>query len=295
MLLAQEVITKQGTIKYNNISDKLREELKKKIESFGATARYKFNISHPNPDKTLHSGKTVVWPAIYTLKPTVFTIVDPHDNQRKNIALYNGLDNEGRPRFKKIKVNAVAEGNYSLDLTDPDNQEIACVLELHPRLVGGQFKDKNRMQMIVRIDEKKLAEEKRTERSERSKAINKAQEMSDKQVVEFADAMVWESGVEPSILRDRIEEMAEATPKIFNDLMEGKSVEYRAVVKRALDNKVIAFDPAEWKFIWTASQDTLTVLQQADGKNEVEQLAEFLMTGGDKADKTYTRIKSLLK
>jgi hypothetical protein len=295
MLLAQEVITKQGTIKYNNISDKLRLELEKKIESFGKIARYKFNISHPNPDKTLHSGKKEVWPAIYTLKPTVFTIIDPYDKQRKNIALYNGLDNDGKLRFKKIKVNAVAEGNYALDLTDPDNQQIACVLELHPRLVDGQFKDKNKMQMIVRIDEKKLAGEKRTERSERVKALNKAQSMSEKEIVQFADAMLWDSADEPSILRDRIEEMAETTPSAFNKLFDGKSVEYRATIKKALDKQVIGFNPAEWKFIWSANQETLTVLQPIDGLNEVEQLAEFLMTGGEKGDKTYTTLKSLLK
>lgn len=296
MLIAHEVVTKQGTVKYNNISDKLREELTKKIESFGKVARYKFNISHPNPDKTLHSGKAVVWPAIYTLKPTVFTIVDPYDkNQRKTIALYNGLDNDGKPRFKKIKVNAIAEGNYSLDLSDPDNQQIACVLELHPRLVDGQFRDKSKMQMITRIDEKKLATDKRTERSERKKALDKAQAMSDKEVVEFADAMLWDSAEDLGVLRDRIEEMAETTPKIFNDLFEGKSVEYRAVIKKALDRQAIGFNPAEWKFIWSSNQETLMVLQQVDGLNEVEQLAEALMTGGEKADKIYTRIKSSLK
>lgn len=295
MLLAQEVVTKQGTVKYNNISDKLRAELKTTIEGFGKTAKYKFKISHPNPDKTLHSGKKEVWPAIYTLKPTVFTIVDPYDNQRKTIALYDGLDADNRPKFKKIRVTSAAEGNYALDMTNPDHQEIACVLELHPRLVDGKFKDKNKMQMIVRIDEKKLAGEKRTERSERVKALNKAQEMSEKQIVEFADAMLWDSAEDISILKDRIEEMAETTPKIFNDLMEGKSVEYRAIIKKALDKQVIGFNPAEWKFIWSASQETLTVLQQIDGTNEVEQLAEFLMTGGDKADKIYTRIKSSLK
>jgi hypothetical protein len=295
MLLAQEVITKQGTVKYNNISDKLREELKKKIEGFGKTVRYKLNVSHPNPDKTLHSGKAVVWPAIYTLKPTVFTIVDPYDKQRKTIALYNGLDNDGRPRFKKIKVAAVAEGNYALDLSDPDNQEIACFLELHPRLVDGQFKDKNKAQMIVRIDEKKLATEKKTERSERLKALTSAQAMSDKEVVEFADAMQWDSAEDIDVLKNRIEEMAEATPKIFNDLQDGKQVEYRAVIKRALDKNIIGFNPAEWKFIWSNNQDTLTVLQQIDGKSEIEQLAEFIMRNGEKGDKIYTRLKSLLK
>lgn len=295
MLLAQEVITKQGTTKYNNISEKLREELRKKIEGFGKVARYKFNISHPNPDKTLHSGKAVVWPAIYTLKPTVFTIVDPYDNQKKTIALYNGLDNDGRPRFKKIKVSAVAEGNYALDLSDPDNQEIACFLELHPRLVDGRFKDKNKAQMIVRIDEKKLATEKTAERSERLKALTAAQSMSEKEVVEFADAMQWDSTEDVGVLKNRIEEMAEATPKIFNGLQEGKQVEYRAVIKRALDRNIIGFNPAEWKFIWSNNQDTLTVLQQVDGKSEVEQLAEFIMTGGEKGDKIYTRLKSLLK
>jgi hypothetical protein len=72
-------------------------------------------------------------------------------------------------------------------------------------------------------------------------------------------------------------------------------VEYQATVKQAMDKEVIGFDPAEWKFIWSANQQTLAVLQQVDGKNEVEQLADYLMTGGDKADTAYKKIKGLLK
>ncbi len=292
MLLEQKITTKEGVEVYNNLSKKLRDTLDERINSFGKTVRYKFKISSPNPDKTMHSGKAVVWPSIYTLKPAVFTITD--DKERKTIALPLGKDEAGRTRFKKIRIIAAAEGNYALDLENADDREIAYFLELHPKMEGGMFADKDKVFVFSRIDEKKLATEKKTERSERVKALTTAQAMSDADVKEFADAMTWDSGQDIDILKNSIEEMAEATPQTFNTLMSGKSVEYRAVVKRALDKNVIGFDPAEWKFIWSSNQQTLTVLSPSE-KGEVEQLAEFLMNGGDNAKKAYTTIKSLLK
>jgi hypothetical protein len=168
-------------------------------------------------------------------------------------------------------------------------------LEMHPKMKDGIFQDKTKIPMFRRIDEMKAATDAKKERSTRLKALNAAQGMSDKEVLNFCDAMSWDSTEDVLILRNKIEELADSNPEFFNDLVSGKMIQYRATIKQAMDKKVIEFDPIEHKFVWESNKQTITVLSPVAGKNAVEKMAEFLMTGGDKADAIYKKIKDLNK
>src|SRR5690242_12881790 len=61
----------QQVAHFNDLSPKLRETLENKVRGFGKQVRYKFDISHQNPDPTFHNGK-ILYPNIYTLDPTVW-------------------------------------------------------------------------------------------------------------------------------------------------------------------------------------------------------------------------------
>jgi hypothetical protein len=279
---------------YNNLSAKLRKELSEKINGFGKNVRFKFKIEKENPDKEKRDG-TYIWPSIYTLDPATFDILD--GDKRVKIGLVRSTDEKGMPNsFKKVQVKAGERGVKLFDLTDPDEIDTVAMLLLHPKLEDGQFRDKNRIPMLSIIDERKLAVEKNTQRSLKLKAGAYAEAMSEVEVVEFADAMVWDSTQEPEVLRSLIMDMAEFEPADFLKMTEDKkSLEYRANIKKAMDKQIIGFNPAEWKFVWSANNQDLAVLQAVEGKGEVEQLASWLIAGGDKADATYKKIKGLLK
>jgi hypothetical protein len=285
---------------FNDFSPELRKKLEKTVESFGNSVRYKFDISSINPDPQKSNGP-VVWPSKYTLKPKTFTIKDDFEKREgkqkvKQVGLVREVNDKGQPtRFESVVVYEGNQGILHLDLTIPENIQIAMLCELHPKLSGGDYADKTKKQMFSRIDEKKLAVDKRTERSAKLKALTVAQGMSDKELKQFADAMMWDSTDEVDILRNKVEEIAETSPALFNDLVESKNLEYRATVKRAMDNKVVTFDPTEYKFLWVSNQQLITRLQPSTVKNEVEVMAEWLLTGGDSAKEVYTKIKSLLK
>ena len=106
---------------FNDLSPKLREELVNKIQAFGKTVRYKFNIANRNPDPSKHNGE-FIWPRIYTLDPTVFNITDPYEDRAgkqklKRIALVDGVDDTGKPnRFRKIRVEERYAGELKLNL-----------------------------------------------------------------------------------------------------------------------------------------------------------------------------------
>lgn len=289
---------------FNDLSPELRKEVEERILSFGASVRYKFDISNKNPDPTKHDGE-YIWPNQYTLDPAVFNIVDPYEkrpdkSKSKRIAIVTGVDAEkGVPnKFDKIKIRRPKKGILTLQLDNDEDYAKAFYLELHPKLNGGKFADKTKRQNVVRIDDAKAATEKRTERTEKLKALNVAQGLSDAEVVQFADAMLWDSTDTTKgkgVLRNKIEELAETSPTMFNDLVAGKNIEYQAVVKQALDKQLIAFDPTEYKFTWSANQMPITMLSPVDGKNHVEIMAEWLQIGGERAEEAYKKIKSLIK
>jgi len=285
---------------YNNLSTKLREEIEAKLKGFGKSVRYKFEISKPNPDPAKYNGDTV-WPNRYTLDPAVWDVTEPYEvagkSKSKKIGIVEAVDENGKPnRFRKIRVMAPQKGVLILDLENSqDDYYTAFALELHPKLIGGKFEDKNAYRVVTRIDENAEAETKRKERTARKKALDAAESMEDADIVNFADAMMWDSGEPANILRNKVEELAETDPEFFNDLIEKKEIQVRALVKQALDKRIITHDPVENKFMWASNMQLITALPVSQTANHVQQFAEWLVVGGVKAEEVHKKIKELSK
>lgn len=288
---------------FNDLSPKLREELEQRVESYGKTVRYKFDIAKPNPDPSRYNGD-VVYPNMYTLDPTKFTLQDSYENRdgkskTKNIALVDDgyINDKGVPeRFKKVRISASSQSILKLNTQDNrDDFYMAMLLELHPKLKGGKFADKNMHPMISRIDENAAAREQRTERSERLKALNVAQAMSDEELINFADAMQWDSSENSEIVRNQVEELADTNPIYFNDLVQSKAIEYQSLIKQGINKDLISFDGGAYRFVWTGNQQTITVLSPSGKQNEIQKLSEWMQTSGNKGDDFYKKLKSLVK
>jgi hypothetical protein len=288
---------------FNDLSPKLRTELEQKVESFGKRVRYKFDITKPNPDPEKYNG-AFVYPNMYTLDPTKFTIQDPYEDRAdksktKNIGLVddNFLNDKGIPeRFKKVRVSGSQKSILTLNLEDNrDDFYMAMLLELHPKNKDSKFASKTMHHMISRIDENAAAKEARTERSERLKALNVAQGMSDSELIDFADAMQWDSSDDIEILRNRTEELADSNPIYFNDFVQGKTIEYQSMIKQAINKGLISFDNAEYKFVWSGNQQTIAVLPPTGQKTNIEKMSEWMQTSGNKGDDFYKKIKALVR
>lgn len=286
---------------YNDFSAKLREELETKMKSFGKRVRFKFNISNPNPDPEKYNG-AIIWPFLWTLDPAIFSIVDPYEkrdskSKSKQVAMVERQDEKGVPnKFERIRVHGRYQGIMTYDLTLIEDQKRVMYILLHPKLTGGRFSDVSKQQIISLIDEKQEATVAKAKRQERKLAMAAAGNMSEAEVKEFAAAMLWDENEEMEVLRNLVEEYAEASPSLFVDLVENKSIEFKALVKRAVDQQIIAYNPSEFKFVWVENQQTITMIGQGlDGKHEVDRLAEWLMTSGKQGDSVYLKLKSLSK
>lgn len=291
----------QHVAHYNNLSPKLREEIEKLILSFGKTVRYKFNISNINPDPEKYNGP-IIWPQMWTLDPITFRIVDPYEDRpgvskSKQIGMVKDVDHEGIPTsFHKLRVHRRHEGKIKFDLENVEDQMYVMFIELGPKLIGGKFLDKNSRQVIERIDEQKEAKEGRERRDKKRKAMGVATNMKPQEVKDFAAAMLWDEHEDMDVLRNKVEDMADQNPEMFNDAIENNTIEFKSTIKRALDRQIIAYNPSEYKFLWVANQSVITSLGAGlDGKDEVSRFAEWCMTNGTKGDQVYKKIKDLVK
>lgn len=305
--MLQSVTLPNGVL--NDLSPALVKKLETQLDSFGKLVRFKFDISNPDPDPEKKATGAVIFPFRWTLDPIVFNIIDSDEKREgkgktKKIGIVEDWTNNEKEglsvKYRRIRVASVDLGILSFDLTKTEDRESVCYLLLHPKLSGGEFADKDKRAIITRIDEQSAATEQRLLRTARKKAMDVAEEMSDKEIIDFCDAMSggnnveWDSSQDMGVLRNKVEALAEADPKYFNDKVEGKNVEYQALIKQAMNKKVISFNPAEHNFIWVGNNQVVASLSPASQKNEIEQLADIFQTGGAKMEETYKKVKSLV-
>ena len=286
---------------YNDLSKSLIDKLEKRLESFGKVVRYRFEIERENPDKTYHDGR-YIFPNMYTLDPTNFKISDKDDATGKTktitIALVKDYKYDERNNlqitYRKVRVNGGQRGILRLDLENDEDRETCMFLELHPKISGGEYADKDKVPVFKRIDENAEATAKTEDRSIRRKAMNIAGEMKENELRSFADAMNWDSSMPLLVLKNMVEDLAETDSKFFSDLVSSKEIEYRSAIKQAVDKSVISFDPADYKYIWVGNNMTIATLSPVGEKSELEKFSEFLQTS-EKGEEIYNKIKSLTK
>lgn len=285
---------------YNDFSPEFIEKLTEKVNGFGKSVRYRFDIENENPDKTYYNGKTV-FPQMYTLKPSVFNIVDPYEkrtgkSKSKTVAIIKTAEmNEHGvliPTFTKIRVGAGAKGILRLDLAKDEDIAMCMALELHPKLKNGEYADLQKHPVVSRIDEQADADNKRKERSERLKAQILAQDMTNEQVKQFVHAMQWDSSQDIGVLRNDVEALADNDPTFFSDLVNGKNLEYLSIASKAKDMGIIEFDPAEYKFTWATNKQPIVILNPTGEKNELQKLGDWLQVG-EKGQEVFKKLKSL--
>lgn len=281
---------------YNNISTQLREKYEKKAKEAGRYVKYKFAIAKRNPDGEMKTGGEYLYPLRWSLTPVSYTITDPFDNLRKRIGIIKNLKEFGHTadHFGRVYLDEQFAGILTLDLENQEDQDKFIYLEMHPKLEGGEFRDKNEMAVFKRIDDVKEAKTSLTARENRANAMFVASQMSSKEVADFACAMGWDEHQDIHIIRDKIMEQADKDPDWFKNFIDNKSIEYRAVIKRAMDNKIIAWHPVENKFVWASNNQTIAILDRCEDGKVLERMSDWLSTSKN-GQEVLTKLKSLLQ
>lgn len=280
--------------KFNQLSNELRKELDEKAESAGRFIKYKFDISHKNPDGQMTNGE-FLWPQNYTLTPATYAIVDPGDKKLKNIALVGFLKENGAEydHFLRVTLLEPDMGILTLDMAKQDDRDRFAFIEMHPKMSGGMFRDNESVAVISRIDEVKVASQALNSRTLRINAMYVASQMPMSEVMDFAAAIGWNEHEEAIILREKITALAENDPEWFRNFIDNKSIEYRSAINRARDNNIINWLPVESKFVWASNKQTIAVLDRVEGGNELERMTDWIMTSKNGME-VFTKLKSML-
>lgn len=279
---------------YNNLSPELRAKLEKKAKEAGRFVKYKFAIAKRNPDGEMKTGGEYLYPLSWALTPVTFNITDT-DGVRKKIGLVDKLKEFGHPSdsFKRCKLLEQFKGILTLDMESMEDQDMFAYLELHPKLEGGMFRDKNEMAIFKHIDDVKEAKSSLNARENRANAMFVASQMAVKEVKDFACAMGWDEHEDISIIRDKVMTLADNDPLWFKNFIDNKSIEYRAVIKRAMDNNIIAWQPVENKFSWVSNGQTIAILDRCEDGKVLERMSDWIVTSKN-GQEVYTKLKGLL-
>lgn len=282
--------------KYNHLSEKLRADIQKAADRAGRYVKYRFAIARKNPDGERKTGGEYLYPLLYTLTPVTFDIVDPYDKQRKKIALVIETNEKDATsdKFDRIEIKEGWQGVYTLDMNNPNDRDKFAYIELHPKLENGMLRDLQIAPIVSKVDEKQRAETAMRERNVKVDAMFAASNMNPEEVKDFAAAMGWDEATDIVILKEEICSLAERDPKFFIDFVNDKALEYKAVIKRALDNRIINWIPVENKFVWASNKQAIAVLERMEGGKELERMSEWLLVSKNGGE-IYNKIRGMLK
>lgn len=101
------------------------------------------------------------------------------------------------------------------------------------------------------------------------------------------------SSLEPDVLKDKLEEIAEKDPETFYKSIESEDNKVKAVIKLSTEAGIISFNAHEYKWVYP-SGETVALLNRREGENEVTGLTEFLKTSVN-GPKIQGQLEKLLK
>lgn len=281
---------------YNKLSPELRVRLNKEREIVGDFVKYKFYIAKKNPDAQHAADGEYIYPATYTLTPVTYNILDPGDSKYKLIGLATGIATYGEIEevtLERISIPGRFAGILTLDLKYMEHRAMFEFLQMHPKLEGGMFRDKNIPAMLARVDDLKEAKTKLKQKELRSTALMVATRMQEKEVRDFSAAMNWNELEDLDMLRDKLTEIADKDPLFFQKFIDDPLLESKAVVRRALDANIIAWIPVENKFVWVSNGSTIAMLERGEGEEYMDKMAHWFRAHKN-GDEVYKKMKALL-
>jgi hypothetical protein len=266
--------------RFNQLSPQLRKEIEEKAQKLGRYIKYRFAIGQMNPDGEQRADGPIIYPFLYQVTPVTFTIMDPHDSKTKNIGIPIGLKELGATEdsFKRLNIKSHQRGLLQLDMNKAEDRTYFAWLELHPKLENGKFRDPEMPPIITLIDDVLEAHRSLGDRKLKIDAMFVAQSFSPKEIRDFAAAMGWYEHDNENVLKDKILDLAENNPQYFKEFVDNKQIQYRAVLQRALDGKVIAYVPVESKVIWGGSRQTIAILERVEDGNLLDRLCDWVLT-----------------
>ncbi len=267
----------------NDISKKVQAYLDKNKLKPNGIAKFRLlggvkNID-PNKKKT---DPEIFYSASKTISLTD-RIIDPGDkedgSQSKvvHIGSVRYIDEKSKnPVFNKYVI--VPDGtpiftvraNVVKELNDYD------FLLLSNANASNPFRDKSVPPIFEMVNDAAEASERSGKRSTLYDCLSAIRHWTRTEMQTIAAAYNINTDQETSVLKDRLEELAEKAPAEFYAKIDSEDTKVRAVIKLAIDAGIIAYSAHEHNYKMVESEAIIATLERRDGVEHTQQFVEFL-------------------
>ena len=268
---------------YNNLSDKLIQKTKLKK---GETVTYRlYGITKAPMDPS-----RLAIP-MYKNVPPIDQIWDEDKQEYVDIAAVKSVDAEGNHTFHEILFSKAQAGHLTLVGGRGSDQEIHSYLSICNYNTTNPERDNTKEAIFELVDEEAKAERESKVRNLKREALNAAADLSPEDVKNYSAALGEDDTKKVSILRSKLEQMADEDPQGFLDLLSNKNAVVKATINRAKSKGVVIFNEEQSRWEWPNKEAILTVSR---GSSAVDELVTFCITS-TKGEKVYDTIQSKSK
>jgi hypothetical protein len=280
--------------KFNDLSPQLLTKLQEKFDGMPEKMKYRFDIKTRNPThRSDPSQPEFMYAEIWQLTPVTYRIQDPGDKKYKWIGLVSEEDDKGVAiGFKRLELKSRDRGLKTIVKSNPDAFETFIYLELHPAHIKGLFENASEVKPLFEwINESKESKSRSAVRRLLAQAMEIADNMTTQDERDFAASLGQDEFMDEDVLHDYIGTMAENEPEHFLGLIKNSNLEIKAAVKRAESKNIITWDENAFKYVWSATGDTLVPFAKSEGFDRLSHMADWLKA----TPKSYDKITNLLK
>ena len=197
-------------------------------------------------------------------------VYDSTKDEYVDIANIKSIAVGGKMKCHSVWFQKEFNGVLILDGARRDDAEIYEYLELCNYNASNANRSQDVKAIFERVNPTAQAEKKRQTRSTRRQALNVAAEMNAQAVRDFAASMGWNDKQELVVLRDLVEDYADANPTDFIKKSKNKQNSLSALINRANKSGVIKFDARSNGWKWADSSEV--ICNVARGTDRVEGL-----------------------
>jgi uncharacterized protein (DUF1778 family) len=240
------------------------EVIKKTLLKKGEVVRYRLH----NIGRSSLNPNMLAFPVSKNVPP-VDSVYLPEEGMYVDIAAVRSVDAQGNHTFHEIEFRGSQAGQLILTGGRANDQEIHSYLSLSDFNASKEGRDETKEPIFEKVDEEAKAESLSYSRNLKREALNSAADLSVDDIRNYIAARGGDDTRPIKVLRNELEELADADPQAFMDLLSNTTATHKATLQRALTKGAIMFNAEQSRYEWPNKEPILTVARGDDAINEL--------------------------
>lgn len=259
----------------NKVSDKVKSYLSENKLSRGKIAKFRLLTGKVNTDKDKH-GDPILLNSVITIPLTSY-INDP-ENGSVQVGVIKSVNPITKlPVFEKYHIYPKrGKPEFELRGSMVNDIRIYDAILLSNSNKSNPFRDQYEPEIFEMVDEAKESKVRSTKRNYLFDSLATIRRWNTGEMRTIGAYYNLSTSLDPDVLKDKLEEIAEKDPKKFYDTIESDDVLIGALIKMAQEAGIIGFSAHENKWYYAGSNETIVLLDRKEGINEHEQFCYFL-------------------